>query len=88
MKNPLHDTVFLRALDNDHNKIVYAKLIALTKDEQPIEAIEGVVQSGSINIDGTSAVRRSCNLTMTTKLLNINEVYWGFTTKVKIEIGL
>lgn len=88
MKNPLHDTVFLRALDNDHNKIIYAKLIALTKDEQPIEAIEGVVQSGSINIDGTSAVRRSCNLTMTTKLLNINEVYWGFTTKVKIEIGL
>lgn len=88
MKDPMHDIQFLLALDNDHNKIIYAKVISLTKDEQPIEAIEGVVQSGSINIDGSSAVRRSCNLTMTTKMLNINEVYWGFTTKVKLEIGL
>ena len=88
MKDYMHDPVFLRALDNDRNKIVYAKLISLTRDEQPIESIEGVVQSGSINIDGSSAVRRSCSLTMTTKNLNINEVYWGFTTKVKIEIGL
>ena len=88
MKDYMHDINFLLALDNDHNKIIYAKIISLTRDEQPIEAIEGVVQSGSINIDGASAVRRSCNLTMTTKLLNINEVYWGFTTKVKIEIGL
>ena len=88
MKEFIHDIPFLRALDNDHNKIIYAKIIALTKDEQPIEAIEGVVQSGSINIDGKSAVRRSCNLTVTTKKLHINEVYWGFTTKIKIEIGL
>ncbi len=88
MKNPLLDTNFLLALDNTHNKIIYAKVISLTRDEQPIEAIEGVVQSGSINIDGASAVRRSCNLTMTTKLLNINEVYWGFSTKIKLEIGV
>lgn len=88
MKNPMHDTSFLLALDNDHNKIIYAKLISLTQDEQPIEAIEGVVQSGSINLDGKSAVRHSCSLTMTTKKLNINEIYWGFTTKVKIEIGV
>lgn len=88
MKDYMHDIEFLRALDNDRNKIIYAKVISLTRDEQPIEAIEGVVQSGSINIDGSSAVRRSCNLTMTTKKLNINEIYWGFTTKIKLEIGL
>jgi hypothetical protein len=33
MRNPLLDTNFLLALDNDHNKIIYAKVISLTRDE-------------------------------------------------------
>jgi hypothetical protein len=33
MKNPLLDTNFLLALDNTHNKIIYAKVISLTRDE-------------------------------------------------------
>lgn len=88
MKDPMLDTEFLDKLMQDKNKIVYAKIIALNNQEQPIEAIEGVVQSGSINIDGTSAVRRTCNLTLTTKLLNINDIYWGFATRIKVNIGL
>lgn len=87
-KDPMLDTEFLDKLTQDKNKIIYAKIIALNNQEQPIEAIEGVVQSGSINIDGSSAVRRTCNLTLTTNLLHINDIYWGFTTRVKIEVGL
>jgi len=33
MKDYMHDIEFLRALDNDRNKIIYAKVISLTRDE-------------------------------------------------------
>ena len=88
MKNPLLDAEFLRALDSNRNRTVYAKIISLNQYEYPIEQIEGVVTAGSISIDGESAVRRVCQLTLSAKNLNINNVYWGLTTKVKIEIGL
>ena len=88
MKNPLLDSEFLRLLDANHNRTVYAKIISLNQYEYPIEQIEGVVTAGSISIDGESAVRRICQLTLSAKNLNINNVYWGLTTKIKIEIGL
>jgi hypothetical protein len=40
--------------------VKYAKIVALTMDEQPLEEIEGVITAGSINLDGASAVRRTC----------------------------
>lgn len=88
MKNPLLDFEFLQRLDVNRNRTVYAKIISLNQHEHPIESIEGVVTAGSISIDGESAVRRICQLTLSAKNLNINNVYWGLTTKVKIEIGL
>ena len=54
MKNPLLDPVFLKQLDKDNEKEVYAKIISLTQDEQPLESIEGKVTKGTINI-GTLA---------------------------------
>ena len=88
IKNPLLDFDFLERLDNHRNRITYVRITSLTLDSYPIERIEGVATGGSITIDGDSAVRRICNLTMSTKNLNINKVYWGITTQVKIEIGL
>ena len=57
-------------------------------DETPIEAIEGRVTEGSINIDGDSSVRRTCSLTIVAKDFDYNEFIWGLNTKIKIEIGL
>ena len=57
------DKDFLKKLDLDHNKVIYVKLVVLDKEEQPISSIEGRVSQGSISITGTSAVRRTCNLT-------------------------
>lgn len=88
MKNPLLDYQFLHALDAKRNRVTYARITSLTLDNLPVERIEGVFTGGSISIDGSSAVRRICNLTMTTKNLNMNNIYWGLTTRVKIEIGL
>jgi hypothetical protein len=54
----------------------------------PLEQIEGKVTSGSINIDGASAIRRTCSLSLVAKDLNINEIYWGLQNKFKLEIGI
>lgn len=86
--NPLLDNVFLTKLNNDRNRTIYARIISLNQQEYPIEQLEGIVTAGSISIDGNSAVRRSCSLTLSAKNLEINDVYWGISTKIKIEIGL
>ena len=52
MKNPLLDPIFLKQLDKDNEKEIYAKIISLTQDEQPLEAIEGKVLPGVAAIKG------------------------------------
>ena len=88
MKNPFQDKEFLYNLNQDRHKEIYAKIISLSFDEKPQEQIEGRVSSGSINIDGTSTVRRTCNLTLIAKDVNITDFYWGVSNKFTLEIGL
>ena len=85
---PLQDFEFLYQLDQNRNKVTYARITSLTLDNYPIERIEGIVTGGSISLDGRSCVRRTCSLTLTTNNLNINNIYWSLTTRVKIEIGI
>lgn len=55
----------------------------------PLQQIEGMVTSGSINIDGSSTVRRTCSLSLVAdEDLIINDFYWGVKSKFKLEIGL
>lgn len=88
VNNPLNDKEFLRQLNESHLKEQFIKIIALDINENPIEAIEGHVTGGSITIDGTSSVRRSCSISMVAKDLSIHDFYWGVATKIKIYIGL
>ena len=60
----LYNKEFLLELDKQRNKTIYGRITALNFQESPIETIEGRVTQGSINIDGASAVRRTCSLTM------------------------
>ena len=62
----LLDKDFLKKLNEYRNKEIYARLVSLSWDENPIAEIQGNVQSGSINIDGSSSVRRTCNITLVT----------------------
>ena len=84
----LLDKEFLRQLDLYPHKTVYAKLISLNYDDEPIEILEGKVTGGSINSDGTSSVRRTCSLTLVTDDINVNNYKWGLKTKIKVYIGL
>jgi len=89
----LYDTAFLKELDKNRNKFLYVKIIVLDMQERPISSIEGRVQQGaSINIDGSSSMRRTCSinfialeeendLTDIDNLLSINK-------KIKIEVGV
>ena len=78
IKNPLLDLDFLKQLDESRNKIVYARIIALTYDEEPIETIEGRITGGTINIDGSSAIRRTCSsLNIVAKDINLTDYYWA-----------
>lgn len=56
----LQDTDFLIALDNEPNRIVYARIIEVGTNVP----IEGEVLNGTINIDGKSAIRRTCSLSL------------------------
>jgi hypothetical protein len=86
--NPLQDKDFLKELDLYRHKEKYARIIALNYAEYPIEEITGRVTGGSINVDGTSTVRRTCSLTIVAQELNFNDFYWGLSNKFKLEIGL
>lgn len=88
MKNPMLNEDFLLELEKDRNREVYARIILLDVNELPIEEIEGKVVSGSINIDGTSIVRRSCSLQLISKDINVHDFYWGIKNKFKLEVGL
>lgn len=88
--NYLLDAEFLKQLNEYEEKEVYIRIISLTNDEYPREQIEGRVSGGSINLDGASAVRRSCSLSMLA-LDNdaiITNEYWCFNNKFKLQIGL
>ena len=84
----LYDKEFLLRLDKVKHRNVYAKITALTFEETPIETIEGRITAGSINVDGASAVRRTCSLTMVAQDFNYLDYYWGLNTKFKLEVGL
>lgn len=84
----LYDKEFLLKLDKAKNRTIFARITALTFQEFPIETIEGRVTQGSVNIDGASAVRRSCSLTIVAQDFQYNDFYWGLNTKFKLEVGV
>lgn len=79
---------FLLELDKYRNKVIYARITSLRFDESPRESIEGRVTQGSINLDGASALRRSCSLTIVAENFLYDDYLWGMNTKFKLEIGV
>lgn len=88
MKNPMLNKDFLVALDHYPHNFTWVKIVALNWEEYPMEEITGRVTSGSINVDGKSAVRRTCSLSLIANDVNINDFYWGLNSKFEVHIGL
>ena len=88
----LRDKQFLKSIDESSFKEEFIKIIILNWQEQPIEEIQGRVSSGTLNINGNSSLRRTCNLTMLLREeeANITSVknLLSINKKIKLEIGL
>ena len=89
----LKDSEFLKLIDNQQVQEQYAKLTLLDWEENPIKDIQGVVVSGSINIDGKSAIRRTCNLSVyihedeSSRVTDVDHLF-SINKKVSLEIGI
>ena len=79
---------FLTALCEQKQREIFARIILLTWDEKPLEQIEGSITQGSVNIDGRSAVRRTCSLTMLPWKKEVRTYLWTLNSKFQLEIGL
>lgn len=84
----LRDKSFLAKLDAIQHRETFAKVTVLTWDELPIENIEGKITGGSISINGSSALRRTCSVTLATANVSFNTSYWGLNTKFYLEVGI
>ena len=87
-KRYLSDNEFLLTLQKQKLRETYARITALNKDEYPIEQIQGKVTSGSVNVDGASAIRRTCSLSVSLETMEITDYVWTLKTKFFLEIGL
>lgn len=88
----LSDMDFLTQLDKLHMRVQYAKIVLLSfKDEEPIKEIQGSISSGNLSVNGSSAVRRTINLTMLASAENSNlediDNEISINKKVKVFIG-
>lgn len=87
----LQDSSFLKLFDKLKVKEQYVKITILDFLEKPVQAIEGRVLGGSINIDGNSSIRRTCNLSIIASehendLTNVDNLL-SLNKKVKVEVG-
>lgn len=88
----LNDMDFLTQLDKLHMRVQYAKIILLSfKDEEPIKEIQGSITSGNLSVNGSSAIRRTINLSMLASIDNSNlediDNEISINKKIKVLIG-
>jgi hypothetical protein len=88
-----YDNNFLKLLDKIKIRTTFAKITILTfKDEKPISSIEGIFTSGTMNVNGSSAVRRTVNFSMraddkTYDITNLDNII-SLNKKIYVEIGV
>lgn len=78
----------LKELFESPFRVVYVKLSLLNRDGDIIEEIQGRATGGSINLDGASSVRRSCNISLVSENVNISDYQWALHTLFEVKIGL
>lgn len=88
----LNDIDFLNELYDSHLPEQYCKITILDWNENPIKEIQGLVTGGNLNLDGKSAMRRTCNLSAYIDLntANITEIdnLFSINKKMYLELGL
>lgn len=87
----LNDISFLNELFHFKRIIYYTKITALDWNENAIQSIEGKVISASFNVDSSSSVRRTGNITLLIEKMegaySIQSLF-SINKKINAEIGL
>ena len=89
----LKDDNFLKEIDKSKFIDHYAKIIILNWKEDPIKEIQGRVISGTINLDGSSSMRRTCNLTIYAEGQKDQDIFnadnlISINKKIYLEVGI
>ena len=88
----LKDSDFLLDFAKEKNKEQTVKITVLNFNEKPLKEIQGKVISGNININGSSAIRRTANLTAFIEERDVSYMEIGgvfsLNKKIKIELGI
>lgn len=87
----LKDSVFLKKFDEIKIKTQYVKISILDFDEREIQQVQGKVISGNFTIDGSSSMRRTCNLTLVADntnndLTNVENIL-SINKKIEVLVG-
>lgn len=86
------DNEFLQLINRQRIQDQYIKITLLDWNENPISEIQGLVTGGSESINGNSAVRRTCNLSMFVKddmysITDVNNLI-SINKKIFLEVGI
>lgn len=83
---------FLATIDNFVNQKQYVKITLLNWEEEPIKEIAGELTSGTISKDGSSSVRRTCQIGVTVSrgeyTVEDTELDFSINKKMFVEIGI
>ena len=87
----LKDSSFLKQFDKVKLKQQFVKILVLNFNEVPIQQIQGKVTGGSITLDGSSSMRRTCNINLVIdndqRILDNIKNLLGINKKIQISIG-
>lgn len=91
----LTDVNILNYIDSLQLRVLYARVTVLNNQDRPIATVEGAVSQGSININSTSAVRRTGSLTLITSMENMDlnhitdiDNLISINKRVEVEVGI
>ena len=88
----LSDNEFLSIIDQMNIREQVVKLTLLNWNEEPIRDIQGLVTGGSLNIDGSSSMRRTANISLVvadnTATYDDLDNLFSINKKIYLEIGL
>lgn len=84
----LTNSKFLKKLSSMHYLEEFVKITVLDWFEQPIKEVEGIINGGSINIDGKSSIRRTISLSSSfqSNITDVNNIF-SINKKINVEIG-
>ena len=88
----LQDKRFLQQLDKLRIKQQFVKITVLNWKEEPLKQIQGIAISGSVNLDGSSSMRRTATLSLFAEekennLANVDNLF-SINKKCFLELGI